>query len=96
MGTGTSSAKYSTDGLMLGNSSDASFENIISLHTYRQKNTYKPFKLIILLVIEIIHYKFIKYCQVYLLPSEAIHRRVLWRDISDITNHSTDIYLYQS
>ena len=27
-----------------------------------------------------------------LLPSEAMHQRVLKCDISDITNHSTDIY----
>ena len=31
MGTGTSSAKYSTDGSILGNSSGANFEKIISL-----------------------------------------------------------------
>ena len=29
-----------------------------------------------------------------LLPSEAIHQRDLYWDISDITNHSTDIYYY--
>ena len=29
----------------------------------------------------------------YLLPSEAVHQRVLYCDIFDITNHSTDIYL---
>ena len=28
-----------------------------------------------------------------LLPSEAIHQRVLKYDIPDIPNHSTDIYL---
>ena len=28
-----------------------------------------------------------------LLPSEAIHQRVLKCDIPDIANHSTDIYL---
>ena len=28
-----------------------------------------------------------------LLSSEAMHQRVLWCGISDITNHSTDIYL---
>ena len=32
---------------------------------------------------------------IYVLPSEAIHQRVfsVIYDISDITNHSTDIYL---
>ena len=34
MGTGTSSAKYSTDGSILGNSSGANFEKIISLCVY--------------------------------------------------------------
>lgn len=39
MGTGTSSAKYSTDGRMLGNNSGASFEKIVSLH--KQKNIHQ-------------------------------------------------------
>ena len=34
IGTGTSSAKYSTDGSILGNNSGASLENIISLHNH--------------------------------------------------------------
>ena len=29
----------------------------------------------------------------HLLPSEAIHQRVLYCDISDITNHRTDKYI---
>ena len=31
-----------------------------------------------------------KVCMYKLLPSEAIHQRVLYCDISDITNHRTD------